>query len=180
MKPDMNHDALEPENTSAASPKPTQETTELNKTELVTEEPFTPPPTESAETKEVEAQDTSGGSEEPLLIASSPVLQTEPPAPRSSNRCRTKCSQTPLRWEHNRPECSVRCGRSHPQPKSDSVSPGTACADNAHDRPRLSFLRRGSGNNGSINSQCSSVTNFSRFFMTEAQQTILLKHKYLA
>jgi hypothetical protein len=37
----------------------------------------------------------------------------------------------------------------------------------------LSFLRRGSGNNGSINSQCSSVTNFSRFFMTEAQQTIL-------
>jgi hypothetical protein len=179
MKPDMNHDALEPENTSAASPKPTLETTELNKTELVTEEPFTPPPTESAETKEVEAQDTSGGSEEPRLIASSPVLQTEPPAPRSSNWGRTKCSQTPLRWEHNRPECSVRCGRSHPQLKSDSVSPGTACADNAHDRPRLSFLRPGSGNSGSINSHCSSVTNFSRFFMTEAQQTILLKHKYL-
>jgi hypothetical protein len=179
MKPDMNHDALEPENTSAASPKPTQETTELNKTELVTEEPSTPPPTEGAKTKEVEAQDTSGGSEEPRLIASSPVLQTEPPAPRSSNWGRTKCSQTPLRWEYDRPECSVRCGTSHPQPKSDSVSPGRACGDNAHDRPRLSFLRRGSGNSGSINSDCSSVTTFCRFFMTEAQQTILLKHKYL-
>jgi hypothetical protein len=50
----------------------------------------------------------------------------------------------------------------------------------AHGRPRLSFLRRGSGNNGAINSHCSSVTCFCRFFMTEAQPLNPLKHKYLA
>jgi len=76
MNPDMNHDALEPEDTSAASPKPTQETTEGKKTKFVAEEPSTPAPTESADPKEVEAQDTSGSSEEPRLIASSQVLQT--------------------------------------------------------------------------------------------------------
>lgn len=36
-------------------------------------------------------------------------------------------------------------------------------------RPRLSRLRRGSGNNGPINFHCSSVNTFCRFFMTEAQ-----------
>jgi len=50
----------------------------------------------------------------------------------------------------------------------------------AHGRPRLSFLRRPSGNNGSINSHCSSVNSFCRFFMTEAQQPTRLTHKYLA
>lgn len=49
----------------------------------------------------------------------------------------------------------------------------------AHGRPRLSFLRRGSGNNGSINSHCSSVTSFCRFFITEAQLPNRLKRKYL-
>ena len=49
----------------------------------------------------------------------------------------------------------------------------------AQGRPRLSFLRRGSGNNGAINSHCSSVNNFCRFFMTEAQQFIRLARKYL-
>ena len=49
----------------------------------------------------------------------------------------------------------------------------------AHGRPRLSFLRRGSGNNGAINSHCSSVTSFCRFFMTEAQPFNRLKRKYL-
>ena len=49
----------------------------------------------------------------------------------------------------------------------------------AHGRPRLSFLRRGSGNNGAINSHCSSVTNFCRFFMTEAHQPSSLTRKYL-
>jgi hypothetical protein len=43
----------------------------------------------------------------------------------------------------------------------------------------LSRLRRGSGNNGPINSHCSSVNCFCRFFMTEAQQLKCLKHKYL-
>lgn len=76
MNPDMNHDALEPEDTSASSPEPAHETTELKKTEFVPEEPSTPPPIESAEPKEVEAQDTSEGSEDPRLIASSQVLQT--------------------------------------------------------------------------------------------------------
>src|SRR5664280_1339778 len=50
----------------------------------------------------------------------------------------------------------------------------------AHGRPRLSFLRRPSGNNGSINSHCSSVNSFCRFFMTEAHQPTRLTHKYLA
>ena len=49
----------------------------------------------------------------------------------------------------------------------------------AQGRPRLSPLRRGSGNNGPINSHCSSVNSFCRFFMTEAQQFTPLKHKYL-
>src|SRR5579863_4084785 len=49
----------------------------------------------------------------------------------------------------------------------------------AQGRPRLSFLRLGSGNNGPINSRCSSVTNFCRFFMTEAQMFNRLKRKYL-
>jgi len=49
----------------------------------------------------------------------------------------------------------------------------------AHGRPRLSFLRRGSGNNGEINSHCSSVTSFCRFFMTEVHQSYRLKRKCL-
>ena len=49
----------------------------------------------------------------------------------------------------------------------------------AHGRPRLSFLRRNSGNNGAIKSHCSSVTSFCRFFMTEAQLNPRLKRKYL-
>jgi len=49
----------------------------------------------------------------------------------------------------------------------------------AQGRPRLSFLRRGSGNNGSINSHCSSVTSFCRFLMTEAQPFNRPKRKYL-
>ena len=40
-----------------------------------------------------------------------------------------------------------------------------------HGRPRLSFLRRGSGNNGSINSQFSSLNSFCRLFTTEAQRS---------
>jgi hypothetical protein len=49
----------------------------------------------------------------------------------------------------------------------------------AHGRPRLSFLRHGSGNNGPINSHCSSVNSFCRLFMAEAQQFTRLTHKYL-
>ena len=49
----------------------------------------------------------------------------------------------------------------------------------AQGRPRLSRLRRGSGNNGAINSHCSSVNSFCRFFITEAQQCIRLNRKYL-
>jgi hypothetical protein len=44
----------------------------------------------------------------------------------------------------------------------------------------LSFLRRGWGNNGSINSHCSSVNSCCRFFMTEAHQPTSLTRKYLA
>jgi hypothetical protein len=43
----------------------------------------------------------------------------------------------------------------------------------------LSFLRRGSGNSGPINSHCSSLNSFCRFFMTEAQQSACLKRKSL-
>jgi len=49
----------------------------------------------------------------------------------------------------------------------------------AQGRPRLSCLRLGSGNNGPINSHCSSVTSCCRLFMTEAQQPTRLKRKYL-
>src|SRR5271166_6467646 len=38
----------------------------------------------------------------------------------------------------------------------------------AQGRPRLSRRRLGSGSNGSINSHCSSLNSFCRFFMTEA------------
>ncbi len=50
----------------------------------------------------------------------------------------------------------------------------------AQGRPRLSFLRHPSGNNGSINSHCSSVNSFCRFFMTEAHQPTRLMRKCLA
>jgi len=46
-------------------------------------------------------------------------------------------------------------------------------------RPRLSRRRFGLGNNGSINSHCSSVNSFCRFFMAEAHQFTCLTHKYL-
>jgi len=47
-------------------------------------------------------------------------------------------------------------------------------------RPRPSFRRFGSGNSGPINSHCSSVNTFCRFFTREAQQLNRLKCKYLA
>jgi hypothetical protein len=47
----------------------------------------------------------------------------------------------------------------------------------AHGRPRLSLRRFGSGSRGSINSHCSSVNNFCRFFITEVQQPTCLKRK---
>ncbi len=49
----------------------------------------------------------------------------------------------------------------------------------AHGRPRLPFLRRGSGNNAPINSHCSSLNSFCRFFITEAPQSTCLKRKSL-
>ncbi len=49
----------------------------------------------------------------------------------------------------------------------------------AHGRPRLSLLRRGSGNNGPTISHCSSDNSFCRFFMTEAQQFFGLTRKCL-
>jgi len=50
----------------------------------------------------------------------------------------------------------------------------------AQGRPRLSRLRRGSGNNGPINFHCSSVNSFCRFFMRETQHLIRLSGKYLS
>ncbi len=49
----------------------------------------------------------------------------------------------------------------------------------AHGRPRLSFLRHGFGNNGPINSHCSPLNSFCRFFMTEAKPSTCLKRKSL-
>jgi len=46
----------------------------------------------------------------------------------------------------------------------------------AHGRPRLSFLRLGSGNTGPINSHFSSVNSFCRFFMTGAHQFNRTRH----
>jgi hypothetical protein len=47
-------------------------------------------------------------------------------------------------------------------------------------RPRPSLRRFGSGNSGPINSHCSSVNTFCRFFTREAQQSNRLRRKYLA
>jgi len=46
-------------------------------------------------------------------------------------------------------------------------------------RPRLSARRLGRGNRGAINSHCSSVNSFCRFFIAEAQPTPFLTRKYL-
>ncbi len=46
-------------------------------------------------------------------------------------------------------------------------------------RPRLSCRGLGLGSKGSINSHCSSVNSFCRFFMAEAHQLTCLTHKYL-
>jgi hypothetical protein len=46
----------------------------------------------------------------------------------------------------------------------------------AHGLPRLSFLHHGSGNDGPIDSDCSSVKRFCRFFMAEVQQATRLSH----
>jgi hypothetical protein len=44
----------------------------------------------------------------------------------------------------------------------------------------LSLRRLGSGNMGSMNSHCSSLNSFCRFFIAEAQQPTCLTHKYLS
>jgi hypothetical protein len=180
MNPDMNHDALEPEDTSALSPKPTQETTELKKTELVTEEPSTPPPTETAEPKEVEAQDTSGGSEEPRLIASSQVLQTGTSDPAEQQLGPNEVHSDSI-------EVETQPAQNAPSPAKEAIlsrSPkGFLQERPAQTMPMPSMLVLPAPwlrQQRLDNSHCSSVTNFCRFFMTEAQQTILLKHKYLA
>ena len=49
----------------------------------------------------------------------------------------------------------------------------------AHGRPRLSRRRLGEGSSGSINSHCSSVNSFCRFFMAEAHQITCLTRKHL-
>ncbi len=47
-------------------------------------------------------------------------------------------------------------------------------------RPRPSFRRTGFGSKGSINSHCSSVNSFCRFFMAEVHQLTCLTRKYLS
>ena len=74
---------------------------------------------------------------------------------------------SPGRKRHAAPVCST-----HRMPSKHARFP-------AHGRPRLSFLRRGSGNKAPINSHCSSLNSFCRFFMTEAQQFDRLKRKSL-
>jgi len=49
----------------------------------------------------------------------------------------------------------------------------------AHGRPRWSGRRFGRGNNGSINSHCSSLNSFCRSFITEAHHATTLPRKYL-
>jgi hypothetical protein len=46
-------------------------------------------------------------------------------------------------------------------------------------RSRLSCRGLRFGSNGSINSHCSSVSSFRRFFVAEAQQLTCLTHGYL-
>ncbi len=111
---------------------------------------------------------------------------SSPSASRAPSRARHASSQTPSschcfsrrqqvagegnssgRNRHAAPVCRIH------------RSPSKQARFDAQGRPRLSFLRRPSGNNGSINSHCSSVTSFCRFFMTEAQLFHRLKRKYL-
>jgi hypothetical protein len=47
----------------------------------------------------------------------------------------------------------------------------------AHGRPRLSFLRFGSGSKGSISSHWASVNNFCRFFIAEVHRSTRLTRK---
>jgi hypothetical protein len=70
-----------------------------------------------------------------------------------------KCHAAPVRSIHKMPSKQLRFGTGG--------------------RPRSSLRRFGAGNNGPINSHCSSVNSFCRFFMTEAQSLNCLKRKYL-
>jgi hypothetical protein len=102
------------------------------------------------------------------------------------NKVLQACSQTPS---------SSRCFSRRQQVDEDRNSSGNnrhaapVCSTHrmpskqerfqAQGRPRLSRLRRGSGNNGAINSHCSSFNSFCRIFVTKAQHFICLKSKYL-
>jgi hypothetical protein len=110
----------------------------------------------------------------------------KPSASRAPSKVRHAYSQTPR---------SSHCRNRRQQIEGDGYSSGRrrhaapVCRTHrmpsrharfdAQRRPRLSLLRRGSGNNGPISSHCSSVNSFCRFLMTEAQQSNCLKHKYL-
>jgi hypothetical protein len=107
-----------------------------------------------------------------------------PSASRAPSKVRQALSQIPS---------SSHCFRRRQQVEGEGYSPGKkrhaapVCSTHrmpskharfsAHGRPRLSFLRSGSGNNEPTNSHCSSVNNFCRFFMTEDHQLTSLMHK---
>src|SRR5208337_1993549 len=86
----------------------------------------------------------------------------------SSHFSKPSASNAPNRARHAAPVCRI-----HRMPSKQARF-------DAHGRPRLSFLRRGSGNKGATNSHCSSVNSFCRFFITEAQQHNRLTRKYLS
>jgi hypothetical protein len=115
----------------------------------------------------------------------------------SSHRNSPSASKAPSKVRHadSHTPCSSHCLNRRQQVEGDGYWSGRnrhaapVCSTHrmpskhsrfdAQGRPRLSRLRRGSGNNGPINSHCASVNSFCRLFMTEAQQFNCLKHKYL-
>jgi hypothetical protein len=111
---------------------------------------------------------------------------SRPSASRAPSKVRQAWSQTPSsshcfsrRQQVEGDGCSSGKNRHAAPVCSTHKMPTKHARFDAQGRPRLSLLRRGSGNNGPINSHCSSVKSFCRFFMTEAQQFIRLDRKYL-
>jgi len=113
--------------------------------------------------------------------------RSRPSASSAPSRARQASSQTPSsshclsRRQQVEGEANSSGRKRHAAPVCKiHKMPSRQARFDAHGRPRLSLRRLGTGNKGSINSHCSSVNSFCRFFMTEAHQSTCLTHKYLS
>jgi len=120
------------------------------------------------------------------------------PSRKASSHFRSPCSSSApsnVRQALSQTPVSSHCFKRRQQVEGEGYSSGRKCHAapvcsihripskqlrfGAGGRPRPSLRRLASGNSGPINSHCSSVNNFCRFFMTEAQHRNCLKCKYL-